>query len=155
LEAEATEGHDMFTRSKLMASATRGIVLATLAAMALTAFQPAAQAAGTSPAKAESARVTNSDVTDFGAARRHRQVRRGNGGAAAAAAFAGVIGTIGSIAAAQSRRDQYEYYNRGPVYYGGPGYYGGQGYYAQPGYYGHPGYYGGGRPLGLGGYRAW
>jgi hypothetical protein len=136
----------MFTRRSVYG---RAAVMATIAAVALTAVEP-------SPAKAESApsgkglsATATSDATDFSAGRRYY---RGGGGAAAAAAFAGIVGTGLAIAATQNRRayydDSYGYYGGGPAYYGGgPAYYGGG-----PAYYGGgPDYYGGG-PYYSGGY---
>jgi hypothetical protein len=103
-------------------------VIATVAAMALTAVEPSSALAGPAPSdKGLSAASPTSDATDFSARRRFY---RGGGGAAAAAAFAGIVGTGLAIAAAQS----------GPYYgYGGPVYYGADPYY----YGGGPYYYGG------------
>jgi hypothetical protein len=113
--------------------------MATVAAVALTAFEPSPAQAGSAPAgKGVSAATATSDATDFSARRRY--YRGGGGGAAAAAAFAGIVGTGIAIAASQNYRDDY-YYGGGPGYYGGgPGYYGGG-----------PAYYGGGDPY-YGGY---
>jgi hypothetical protein len=128
----------MFTRKALIASFGRGAALATVAALALTAFEPSTAQAGTStPAKGIYAATGTSGATDISAAR--RRYYRGGGGAAAAAAFAGIVGTGLAIAASQDRG-----------YYGGPAYYGGgpyesYGYYGgPPAYYGGDGYYGGG-----------
>jgi hypothetical protein len=134
----------MFTRKDIRSKSSRGAVLATLGAVALTSFAPLPALAGTAtPVKAVSASAS-SDATDFSSARRRHYSRRGGGGgAAAAAAFAGIAGTIGAIAASQNRRDYY--YDRGPGYYGGgPVYYGRPAYYGRPGYYGGQGYYGNG-----------
>ncbi|HEV7877411.1 hypothetical protein [Bradyrhizobium sp.] len=127
----------MFTRKALVTSFGRAAALTTVAALALTAFEPSAAQAGTStPAKVWSAASGTSDATDISARRRYY---RGGGGAAAAAAFAGIVGTGLAIAASQDRG-----------YYGGPAYYGGgpyesYGYYGgPPAYYGGGGYYGGG-----------
>jgi hypothetical protein len=121
----------MLKRNTLPFAGARAIAIVTIAAAALTSFEPsAAVAAPKAPGLS-----THLDNTDFSAAKR-RYARRGNGGAAAAAAFAGIVGTIGTIAAAQARRDYYESY--GPRYY-----YGGPAYYSGPAYYGAPGYYGG------------
>lgn len=133
----------MFARKGVFSSIGRTAALATVAAVALTAFEPSLARAGSAPAgKGLSASVATSDATDFSARRRyHRHYRhygRG-GGAAAAAAFAGIVGTGLAIAATQNRRAYYD------DYYGGPGYYGGGPYY-RGGY----GYYGGG-PY----YRGW
>jgi len=119
----------------MFSSIGRASAVATVVAVALTAFEPSAAFAGSAtPAKGAKATVATSDVTDFSARRRYY---RGNGGAAAAAAFAGIVGTGIAIAATQNRR---HYYDDG--YYGRPAYYGGD-------YYG-PRYYGGG-PY----YRGW
>ena len=108
----------------------RGVALATVAALALTAVGPSAAMAGGAPAGLSAHHATSGN-TDISAARR-RHYHGGGGGAAAMAAFAGIVGTIGGIAAAQERRDSY--YDGGPGYYGG-----GPAYYGSPGY----GYYGG------------
>jgi hypothetical protein len=126
----------MFTRKVLIASFGRAAAVASVAGLALTAFEPSMAQAGTpGPAKGVSATSGTSDATDIGARRR---IYRGGGGAAAAAAFAGIVGTGLAIAASQDRG-----------YYGGPAYYGG-GPYESYGYYGGPpayigdgGYYGG------------
>jgi hypothetical protein len=130
----------MFTRKALLSSFGRTAALATVAALALTAFEPSMAQAGTStPAKGVSATSGTSDATDISAAR--RRYYRGGGGAAAAAAFAGIVGTGLAIAATQDRG----YYGGGPAYYGG-GPYESYGYYGgPPAYYGGgDGYYGGG-----------
>ena len=121
----------------------RAAVIATVAAVALTAVQPSLALAGPAPSgKGLSAASPTSDATDFSARRRFY---RGGGGAAAAAAFAGIVGTGLAIAAAQSGPAYYGY--GGPVYYGadpyyyggGPYYYGGYGYGGGVPYYrGHP-----------------
>ena len=135
----------MFARKTLLSSIGRAAVMATVAAVALTAFEPTTARAGSAPAgqglsQGLSTAAPTSDATDFSARRRHY---RGGGGAAAAAAFAGIVGTGIAIAAAQNRRDYY--YGGGPVYYGGgPVYYGGDPYYGGQPYYGGGGYYGGG-----------
>jgi hypothetical protein len=127
----------------------RAAVMATIAAVAVTAFEPSPALAGPAPSgKGLSAATPTSDATDFSARRRFY---RGGGGAAAAAAFAGIVGTGLAIAAAQNRSayyygDSYGYYDGGPVYYGGgpvyygggPYYYGGYGYGGVPYYRGHP-----------------
>ena len=134
----------MFTRKGLVSSFGRTAVLATVAALALTAFEPSTARAGTStPANGVSATSGTSGATDISAARRYyRGGYRGGGGAAAAAAFAGIVGTGLAIAASQDRG-----------YYGGPAYYGGSPYDSY-GYYGGPpaAYYGGGPYYGGGGY---
>ena len=118
--------------------------MATVAAVALTAFEPSSAQAGSAPAgKGLSTATATSDATDFSARRRYY---RGGGGAAAAAAFAGIVGTGIAIAASQNRDDYYygggpAYYGGGPVYYGGGDpYYGGYGYRDSgvPRYRGHP-----------------
>ncbi len=137
----------MFARKGLFSAHGRAAVMATVAAMALTAVEPSLALAGPAPSgKGLSAATATSDATDFSARRRYYR----GGGAAAAAAFAGIIGTGLAIAAAQNRRayygDYYGYYGGGPVYYGGgpyyygggPYYYGGYGYGGVPYYRGHP-----------------
>lgn len=118
-----------------LSSVGRGVALATVAALALTMFEPLpVLARETSPAsKAVSASVAaSSGATDFSAAR--RRVRRGGGNnAAAIAAFGAFAGIIGGAIAESQRRDYYRerYYDGGPGYYGqgyGPGY-GGRGFY--------------------------
>ncbi len=133
----------MFARRLGLSSIGRAAVVATVAAVALTTFEPSTARAESAPAGQGLSAAASSDATDFSARRRHY---RGGGGAAAAAAFAGIIGTGIAIAAAQNRRDYYydggpAYYGGGPVYYGGGPYYGGQPYYGGGGYYGG-GYYG-------------
>lgn len=134
----------MFARKGLFSSISRAAVMTTVAAVALTAFEPTAARAGSAPVgKGLSTATPTSAATDFSARRRYY---RGGGGAAAAAAFAGIVGTGIAIAASQNRRDYYydggpAYYGGGPVYYGGDPYYGGQSYYGGGGYYGG-GYYG-------------
>jgi hypothetical protein len=128
----------MFAPQSLVSAFGRGAALATVAALALTAFEPSAARAGASaPASGVTATSGTSGATDISAARRY--YRGGGGGAAAVAAFAGIVGTGLAIAASQDRG-----------YYGGPAYYGGgpyesYGYYGgPPAYYGGDGYYGGG-----------
>jgi hypothetical protein len=125
----------MFARKGWFLSISRAAVMATVAAVALTAFEPSPAQAGSAPAgKGVSAATATSDATDFSARRRY--YRGGGGGAAAAAAFAGIVGTGIAIAASQNYRDDY-YYGGGPVYYGGgPVYYGG----GEPYYGGYGGY---------------
>jgi hypothetical protein len=131
----------MLTRKGVLSVHCRAAVMATIAAVALTAVEPSLALAGPAPSgKGLSAPTPTSDATDFSARRRFY---RGGGGAAAAAAFAGIVGTGLAIAAAQNRRayygDSYGYYGGGPVYYGGsPYYYGGYGYGGVPYYRGHP-----------------
>jgi hypothetical protein len=136
-----TEDIEMFTRKTLLSSVGRTAAMATVAALALAAFEPStAQAGASAPAGRVTATSGVSGSTDISAARRYYRggYYRGGGGAAAAAAFAGIVGTGLAIAASQDRG-----------YYGGPAYYGG-GPYESYGYYGGPpAYYGGG---GYGGY---
>ena len=82
----------MFARKRAFALAGRSAVIATVAALALSAVEPSAAFAGA----------------------RYRH----GGGAAAAAAFAGIVGTGVAIAAAQNRAAYYDdYYGGGPAYY--------------------------------------
>ena len=129
----------MFARKAVFSAHGRAVVMATVAAVALTVVEPSLALAGSAPSgKGLSAATATSDATDFSAC-------RGGGGAAAAAAFAGIVGTGPAIAAAQSRPAYYGYYG-GPAYYGGdpyyygggPYYYGGYGYGGVPYYRGHP-----------------
>ncbi len=129
----------MFARKGVFSSIGRAAVMATVAAVALTAIEPPVALAGSAPAgKGLSAARATSDATDFSARRRYY----GGGGAAAAAAFAGIVGTGLAIAATQNR--YYDDYYGGPVYYGGgPVYYGGYPYSGGYGYrrgYGYGGY---------------
>ena len=124
----------MFARRALFSPVGRTAVMATVAALALTAVEPTRALAGSAP-KGVSAATASSGATDSSARRRYY----GGGGAAAAAAFAGIVGTGLAIAATQNRRDyygdSYGYYGGGPVYYGGgPAYYGGDPYYGGYGY---------------------
>jgi hypothetical protein len=115
----------MLIRKGAFSASGRAAVLATVAAVALTAIAPSmARANGASHGKGASAAVN--PLTDVSARR-----RGGGGGAAAAAAFAGIVGTGLAIAAAQNRRAYYDDY----YYGGGPVYYAPQPYYGQP-YYG-------------------
>jgi hypothetical protein len=129
----------MFTRKASIVSFGRAAALATVAALALTTFDPSTARAGTAtPVKGASATSGTSDSTDISAARR-RYYRGGGGGAAAAAAFAGIVGTGLAIAATQDRG-----YYGGPAYYGGGPYESYGSYGGPPAYYGDGGYYGGG-----------
>ena len=103
----------MLTRKRAFSLAGRSAVIATVAALALSAVEPSSAFAGP----------------------RHRY----GGGAAAAAAFAGIVGTGIAIAAAQNRA---AYYNDAYGYYGGPGYYAPAPVvpYGYSGYYGDPPY---------------
>ena len=137
----------MFARKAVFSSIGRAAVMATVAAVALTAVEPTLAQAGSAQARdGVTATAPASGATDFSARRRYY---RGGGGAAAAAAFAGIVGTGLAIAATQDRRayygDSYGYYgDPAPVYYGGgPAYYGGDPYYGSygssvPHYRGHP-----------------
>jgi hypothetical protein len=126
----------MLTRKGLRASASRSVVLAMIAGLALTMAEPPLTMAGV-PAplsKGVSASAASDAATDFSSARRHRHYRRG--GNAAGLAFMGMaIGTIAAIAAQQRREEYYEGYGYSGY---GPGYYGGGPYYHGGGpYYGH------------------
>jgi hypothetical protein len=129
----------MFMRKGVFSVHGRAAVMATVAAVAVTAVEPSLALAGTAPSGKGLSATPTSDATDFSARRRFY---RGGGGAAAAAAFAGIVGTGLAIAAAQNSRayygDSYGYYGGGPVYYGGGPYYGGYGYGGVPYYRGHP-----------------
>jgi hypothetical protein len=131
------EDIEMFARKALFSSLGRAAMVATVAAVVLTAVEPSLARAGSAPAgKGLSAATGTSDATDFSARRRYYR----GGGGAAAAAFAGIVGTGIAIAASQNRRDDY-YYGGAPAYYGGsPAYYGGDPYYGSQPYYGGYGY---------------
>jgi hypothetical protein len=103
----------MFARKGMLSSAGRPVVIAAVAALALSAIAPSAASA-----------------------RPHHRGFHHGGGAAAAAAFAGIVGTGIAIAASRSRDyDSYDgYYGPAPVY-GGPAYYG-----SSPGYNYYGGY---------------
>ena len=140
----------MFARRTLFSSISRAVVMATVAAVALTAFEPSTARAGSAPAGQGLSTAASSGATDFSARRYYRGGYYRGGGAAAAAAFAGIVGTGIAIAASQNRRyydDGYGYYGGGPVYYGGgPAYYGGSPYYYghrsyRPGGYNNPNYW--------------
>jgi hypothetical protein len=127
----------MLARKGMFSSIGRASAVATVMAVALTAFEPSIAFAGSAPKdKGITAATGTSGATDISARRRYY---RGGGGAAAAAAFAGIVGTGLAIAATQNRRDYYDsygYYDGGPTYYGGgPVYYGADPYYGG-GYYG-------------------
>ena len=121
----------MITKSGEFSSGSRATVLATVAAVAITAVQPTLAFAGTSrSSQATAAAASDTGLTDVSARRRHHHHYRGGGGAAAAAAFAGIVGTGLAIAAEQNRRSYYDdYYGRRPYYGPGPYYYGGPTYY--------------------------
>jgi hypothetical protein len=127
----------MRARRGLLASAGRGVVMATIAALVVTMSDPLPAMAGPAvPAsKGISATTGSSGATDISSVRRRRHYR--NGGSAAGLAFMGMaIGTIGAIAAQQQRNDYYNSYGYGPGYYGGgPYYYGGGPYYGRRYYY--------------------
>lgn len=115
----------MSGRRGLLCSASRSVVVATIAALVLTMAEPPMAAA--SSAGLVKATMPSSDATDFSARRRHYR----GGNAAGLAVMGMMIGTIGAIAA-QQRRDDYYYYGYGPGYYGGgPYYYGGGPYYGR------------------------
>src|SRR6202165_5590762 len=121
----AMEDIEMFARKGVFSLIGRAAVMATVAAVALTAVEPSLALAGSAPSgKGLSAATPTSGDTDFSARRRYRHYGRG-GGAAAAGAFAGIVGTGLAIAATQNRRAYYDdYYGGGPGYYGGgPGVY--------------------------------
>ena len=129
----------MFARKGVFSSIGRGAVMATVAAIAISAVEPSpARAGSASSGQGLSTATVVNGATDVSARRRY--YRRG-GGAAAAAAVAGIVGTGLAIAGAQSRRAYYD------DYYGGPGY----GYYGGGPYYGGYGYRGYGGPY----YRGW
>ena len=119
----------MLMRKRLLSSAGRSVVMATIAVLVVTMSEPPLAIAGSvAPAsKGVSATTASSDATDFSSVRR----RYYRGGSAAGLAFMGMaIGTIGAIAAQQQR---YDYYNSYSYY--GPGYYGGGPYYGRRYYY--------------------
>jgi hypothetical protein len=132
----------MFTQKGLFWSIGRATVMATVAAVALTAIGPSLALAA--PAgKGRPAVAATHDITDFSS--RGRIYRGRGGGAAAAAAFAGIVGTGLAIAASQNAYayDDGYYGGGGPVYYGGGPYYGGYGGYGYrnsdvPYFHGHP-----------------
>jgi hypothetical protein len=130
----------MFARKAVFSSIGRTTVMATVAALAITAIEPSPARAGTAASGQGLSTATEaSGATDFSARRR---AYRG-GGAAAAAIFAGIVGTGIAIAASQNRRAYYDDYYGGPAYYGGgPVYYGGGPAYDGPVYYGGGPYYG-------------
>ena len=122
----------MITQHGGYARGRRATVLATVAALALTAVQPTLAVAGAAPSSQPSVAALKAiGPTDVSARRRHHHYRGGGGGAAAAAAFAGIVGTGLAIAAEQNRRSYYEDH---------------YGYYGHPGYYGPGPYYDGGGP---------
>ena len=126
----------MLMRKRLLSSAGRSVVMATIAVLVVTMSEPPLAIAGSvAPAsKGVSATTASSDATDFSSVRR----RYYRGGSAAGLAFMGMaIGTIGAIAAQQQRNDYYNSYGYyGPGYYGGgPYYYGGGPYYGRRYYY--------------------
>src|ERR1700716_4574568 len=113
----------MFAQKGVFSAHGRAAVMATVAAVALTAVEPSLALAGPAPSgEGLSAATATSGATDFSARRRFYR----GGGAAAAAAFAGIFGTGLAIAAAQNRSAYYYDYYGGPLYYtAGPHYYGG------------------------------
>jgi len=139
----------MFARKGVFSSVGRAAAIVAVAAITLTAVEPAVAFAESAP-RGKVVSAASSGATDISARRR---VYHG-GGAAAAAAFAGIVGTGLAIAATQNRRAyEDDYYGGGPVYYGGgPVYYGGAPVYSgnngDPGYSGYgyngdPGYHAG------------
>jgi hypothetical protein len=140
----------MFIRKAVFSSIGCATMMATVAAVALTAVEPSLARAGSAPSgKGLSAATATSGATDISARRRY--YRGGGGGAAAAGAFAAVVGTGLAIAATQNRGAYYDgyygggyydggpaYYGGGPVYYGGDPYYGGYGGSGVPTFRGHP-----------------
>ena len=94
----------MFARKALFSSISRAVVVATVAALAVTAFEPSTARAGSASVGQGLSTAAASDATDFSSQR--RRYRRG-GNAAAAAAFAGIVGTGIAIAASQNRRHYY------------------------------------------------
>ena len=129
----------MRARKGLLSSAGRGVVMATIAVLAVTMGEPPLAIAGSAaPAsKGVSATTASSDATDFSAARRRRYYRRGD--AAGLAFFGMALGTIGAIAAQQNYGYGYGY-GYGPGYFGGPYYYGGGPFYGGA-FYGRRYYY--------------
>src|SRR6202000_2537051 len=98
------EDAEMIARKGTFSKVGRPVVMATVAALALSAVTPT-----------------------MASARARHGGFRGGGGAAAAAAFAGIVGTGLAIAASRPYYDSYDgYYGPAPVY-GGPVYYGGGG----------------------------
>ena len=125
----------MFARKGVVSSIGRGAVMATVAAIAISAVEPSpARAGSASSGQGLSTATVVNEATDVSARRRY--YRRG-GGAAAAAAVAGIVGTGLAIAGAQNRRAYYDDYYGGPGY----GYYGGGPYYGGYGYRGYGGPY--------------
>jgi hypothetical protein len=123
----------MFARNGVFSSFGRAAVVATVAAIALTAVEPSLANAGSLPA-GKGLTEAKSPVTDVSARRRSY---RGGG---AAAAFAGIVGTGLAIAASQNRRSYYDDYYDSPRYYAPPQHYYG-GYGAGPAAYGQYGGY--------------
>ena len=81
----------MLSRNGVFSLFGRAAVVATVAAVALTAVAPSIASAGSLPT-GKGLSAAHSGATDFSAARR-RHYYRGGGGGAAAAAFAGIVGT--------------------------------------------------------------
>jgi hypothetical protein len=126
------EDIQMVARRLEVSPAGRATVLATVAALTVTAVAPSLAYAGSPQGKGVVAAA--SGASDFSARR-----RLAPGSAAAAAAFAGIVGTGIAIAAAQNRRAYYDdYYGYGgPVYVApapGPYYYGYDPAYGPNGY---------------------
>ncbi|WP_024507324.1 hypothetical protein [Bradyrhizobium sp. ARR65] len=117
-------------RERVISPTGRGIVFATISALALTTSASPLVAAPAAVSNGVSAMPTSSDATDFSAARRHRRYHRGP--SAAGAAFMGMaLGLAAGAIAAQQRREYYENYG----YYYGPGHYGPGSYYGPRYYY--------------------
>lgn len=135
----------MFVRNGLFNKTGRAAIVASVAAMTISAIAPTGAIAAPVAKSTSQAAATHgtSDATDFSSARRRHY--RGGGNAAGLAAFGAIVGTIGAIAATQSRRDYYYdngpgygYYGGGPAYYdGGPAYYGGVPYRGYGGGHGY------------------
>jgi hypothetical protein len=94
---------------------TRGVLLASIAALIVTTFE--VQAAPVARSQAPSPELAAADQTDFGARRR---ARRGGGNAAGLAMMGMMVGTIGAVIANQQRREAYERSYAGYGYYGHP-----------------------------------
>ncbi|WP_407180587.1 hypothetical protein [Bradyrhizobium sp. STM 3562] len=116
-------------RERVISPTGRGIIFATISALALTTSASPLAAASATGSNGVSV-TASSDATDFSAARRHRRYHRGP--SAAGAAFMGMaLGLAAGAIAAQQRREYYENYG----YYYGPGYYGPGSYYGPRYYY--------------------
>jgi hypothetical protein len=111
-------------RKGLFSSIGHAAVIATVAAVTLTAVEPAV--AETGPAgNGLSAAPATRDATNFSARRRYHR----GGGGAAAAAFAAMAGAASQNRGAYSDGDwRCSPVYCGPYYYGGDRHYGGYGY---------------------------